>query len=92
MPLCLGVRGPGIAELCSVAGRESCSVVKPNNLNPRVQYSFRLFERAMGRAPVGIGSAFGNNNPCALVPWQRGMLATAPFIECYALHVGCNTQ
>jgi hypothetical protein len=32
VPLCLGVRGPGIAELRSVASRESCSVVTPNNL------------------------------------------------------------
>ena len=32
VPLCLGVRGPGIAELCSVASRVACSVVKPNNL------------------------------------------------------------
>jgi hypothetical protein len=31
VPLCLGVRGPGIAE-SRIASRESCSVVKPNNL------------------------------------------------------------
>ena len=40
MPLCLGVRGRGIAELLCVASRVACSVVKTNNLYLSVILSY----------------------------------------------------